>query len=104
MRRHAIVRSNQYVPLNWRVCVADIARQDFQVPGGLLGEGEEKAGGRVSWTERGDTAVRGLKEVASVAERLTECFVRLANVLQMSGQVVDEFERGEFALYLQHAA
>ena len=35
-----------------------------------------------------------------MAERL----VRLANIFQMSGQAVDEFERGEFPLDRQHAA
>ena len=56
------------------------------------------------WTERGDATVGGLKEVVRIAERMTECFVRLAGVFQVSGQVIDEFERGEFPLDLQHAA
>jgi uncharacterized linocin/CFP29 family protein len=56
------------------------------------------------WTERGNATVRGLKEVVRIAERMTECFVRLAGVFQVSGQAIDEFERGEFPLDLQHAA
>ena len=86
------------------MCVADVARQDVEIPVRLLRQREEKVGFLTPWTERGDAAVSGLKEVARVAERMTECLVRLADVLQMSGQVIDEFERGEFPLHRQHAA
>ena len=97
-------RSNQYVALNWRMGVADVACQHVEIPVAPLWQREEHVGHLMPWTERGNATVGGLKEVVRVAERMTECFVRLAGVFQVSGQVIDEFERGEFPLDLQHAA
>jgi hypothetical protein len=97
-------RSNQHVALNWRLCVADVACQNVEIPVAALWEREEQVGHRMSWAERGNATVGGLKEVVRLAERIADCFVRLARVFQVSGQVIDEFERGEFPLDLQHAA
>jgi hypothetical protein len=97
-------RSDQQVSLNRRICVADVASQDVEIPVRLLWQREEKVGFLTPWTERGHAAMSGLIEVARVAERMTERLVRLADVFQMSGQVIDEFERSEFPLHLQHAA
>ena len=97
-------RSNQHVALKWRMCVADVARQNVEIPVAALWQREEQVGHLMPWTERGNATVGGLKEVVRIAERMTECFVRLAGVFQVSGQVIDEFERGEFPLDLQHAA
>ena len=44
------------------------------------------------------------EELARVAERMPQRLVRLAHVFQMSGQAVDELERGEFPLDRQHGA
>ena len=97
-------RSNQHVALNWRMCVADVACQNVEIPVAPLWQREEQVGRLMPWTERRNATVGGLKEVVRIAERMTECFVRLAGVFQVSGQVIDEFERGEFPLDLQHAA
>jgi hypothetical protein len=97
-------RSNQHVALNWRLCVADVACQNVEIPVAALWEREEQVGHRMAWAERGNATVGGLKEVVRLAESIAECFVRLAGVFQVSGQVIDEFERGEFPLDLQHAA
>ena len=84
--------------------VSDVVRQDVEIPVGLLWQCEEKVSVLTPWTELGDAAVSRLKEVARVAKGMTQCLVRLADVPQMHGQVVDEFERGEFPLYRHHAA
>ena len=97
-------RSNQHVALNWRLCVADVACQNVEIPFAPFWQREEQVGRLIPWTERGNATVGGLKEVVRIAERMTERFVRLASVFQLSGQVVDEFERGEFPLDLQHPA
>ena len=44
------------------------------------------------------------KNSRRVTERMSQRLVRLPDVLQMSGQAVDEFERGEFPLHRQHGA
>jgi len=97
-------RSNQHVALSWRMRVADVACQNVEIPVAPLWQREEQVGHLMPWTERGNATVGGLKEVVRIAERMTECFVRLAAVFQVSGQFIDEFERGEFPLDLQHAA
>ena len=97
-------RSNQHVALSGRMCVADVACQNVEIPVAPLWQREEQVGQLMPWTERGHATVGGLKEVVRIAERMTERFVRLAGVFQVSGQVIDEFERGEFPLDLQHAA
>ena len=84
--------------------VSNEARQDVEIPVGLLWQCEEKVGCLTPWTELGDAAVIGLKEVAHIAKGMTQCLVRLAGILQVREQVIDEFERGEFPLDLQHAA
>lgn len=86
------------------MCVADVACQNVEIPVAPLWQREEQVGHLMSWAERGNATVGGLKKVVRVAERVTECFVRLAGVFQVTGQVIDEFERGEFPLDLQHAA
>jgi len=97
-------RSNQHVALDWRMGVADVACQHVEIPVAPLWQREEQIGHLLPGTERGNATIGGLKEVVRIAERMTECFVRLAGVFQLSGQVIDEFERGEFPLDLQHAA
>lgn len=97
-------RSNQHVALNRRIGVPDVASQNVEIPVLPFWQREQEVGCLMPWTERGDATDGGLKEVVRIAERLTEGFVRLAGVFQVSGQVVDEFERGEFPLDLQHAA
>lgn len=82
--------------------VTDVARQHAQVPVGLLWQREEEVGFRAAGAERCDAAVSGPEELARVAERVPERLVRLANIFQMSGQALYEFERGELALYRQH--
>jgi hypothetical protein len=78
-------RSKQHVSLNGKMCVADIARQDVEIPVGLLWQGEEKFGCLTPWTELGDAAVSGLKEVARVAKGVTQSLVRLTDISQMRG-------------------
>ena len=97
-------RSNQHVALNWRLRVADVRCQNVEIPVAALWQREEQVGHLVPGTERGHAAVGGLKEVVRLAERIAGCLVRLAGVFQVSGQVIDEFERGELPLDLQHAA
>jgi hypothetical protein len=84
--------------------VADVARQHAQVPIRLLWQGKQQVGLCAAGAERGDAAVRGLEELARVAQRMAERLVRLADVFQVRGQAVDEFERGELALNRQHGA
>ena len=93
-------RADQHVPLNRPICVADEAGQDIEIPAGLLWQREEKVGLLTPRVERGHTAMSGVKEVARVAEGMTDCLLRVANVSQVCGQVIDEFERGEFPLHL----
>jgi hypothetical protein len=97
-------RSNQHVALNRRMPVLDEASQDIEIPIPPLWKREQQVGCLMPWTQRSDAPVGGLKEVVRIAKRLTERFVRLAGVSQVSGQVVDEFERSEFPLDLEHAA
>ena len=97
-------RSNQHVPLTWPMCVADEAGQDVEIPARLLWQRKEKIGLLTPRMEHGHAAVSRLKKVARVAEGMTECLLRVADVFQMRGQVIDEFERGEFPLFPQHAA
>jgi hypothetical protein len=54
--------------------------------------------------KRGDAAVGRLKELAGVAQRVTQRLVRFADVSQVGGQAVDELEGGEFALDRMHGA
>jgi hypothetical protein len=84
--------------------VLDEASQDIEIPIPPLWKREQQVGCLMPWTQRSDAPVGGLKEVVRIAKRLTERFVRLAGVSQVSGQVVDEFERSEFPLDLEHAA
>ena len=44
------------------------------------------------------------EELARVAKRMPQRLVRLPDVFQMSGQAVDELQRGEFPLDRQHGA
>ena len=70
--------------------MTDVARQHAQVPVSLLWQREEQVGFRAAGAKRGDAAVRGLEELARVTERVPQRLVRLADILQMSGQAVDE--------------
>ena len=97
-------RSNHHVALNRRIGVPDVASQNVEIPVPPFWKREQQVGRLMPWTERGDTPVGGLKEGVRIAESLTKRFLRLAGVLQVSGQVVDEFERGEFPLDLEHDA
>ena len=54
-------------------------------------------------TERGNATVGGLKEVVRIAERMTECSVRLTGVFQVSGRSSINLTR-QIPLDLQHAA
>ena len=62
---------------------------------------EEKIGLLAPRMERGHAAMRGLKEIARVAQGVAEGLLRVADVFQMCGQIVDEFECGEFPLHRQ---
>ena len=95
-------RADQHVALNRRMCVTDEARQHAKVPAGQLRQRKEKVGFRAARPEGCDTAVAGAEKLARITEPVPERLVRLANVLQMSGQALNEFERGELALYRQH--
>jgi hypothetical protein len=97
-------RANQHVALQRRVGVPDVARQHVPVPVGVLGQREQQIGRRPAGPQRRDAAVRGLEEVARVAERVAQRLVRLAHVFQVRGQAVDELERGQLPLYGQHGA
>jgi hypothetical protein len=97
-------RPNQHVALKRRMCVPDVPCQHVEIPVPPLWQREEQVGRLMPWTERGNTTDGGLKEAVRIAKRMTKCFVRLAGIFQLSGQIVDEFERGEFPLDLQHAA
>ena len=97
-------RSNHHVALNRRIGVPDVASQNVEIPVPPFWQREQQIGRLMSWTERGVAPDGGVKEVVRIPQCLTECLVRLAGVFQVSGQVVDEFERGEFPLDLQHAA
>jgi hypothetical protein len=99
-----LYRSNQHVAPNWRTCVPDVLGQHVQIPVAPLWQHEEQVGFLTAWREGGHAAAGGLKEGVRIAERVTERLVRLPDVSQVSGQVVDELERGELPLDLQHAA
>ena len=86
------------------MCVADIARQHAQIPVHPSWQREEEVGFRVARPERGDAAVRRAEELPRVTERMPQRLVRFAGVFQMSGQAVDELQRGELPLYRQHGA
>jgi hypothetical protein len=47
---------------------------------------------------RRDAAVSRLKELESIAERMSKRLVRLPHVFQVSSQAVEELERDEFPL------
>jgi len=78
------------------MCVADVTRQHAEVPVGLFGQREEEIGLRATRPQRRDAAVGGFEELARVTERMPQRFVRLPDVFQVSGQAVDELQRGEF--------
>jgi hypothetical protein len=64
-------RTNQHVALNWRMCVADVACQNVEIPVAPLWQRE--VGHLMPRTERGNATVGGLKEVVRIAEHMTEC-------------------------------
>jgi hypothetical protein len=84
--------------------VPDVARQHPQVPRRVFGQREEQVGLRAAGTQRRDAAVGGLEELPRVAEGVPQRLVRLADILQVSGQAVDELERGELPLHGHHGA
>ena len=57
---------------------------------------------RPARTECGDAPVGGVEELAGITNGMPQRFVRLADVFQMSGQAVDEFEGGKFPLDGHH--
>ena len=51
--------------------------------------------------QRGDAAVRRPKELARIAQRVAQRLVRLAHILQVGSETVEELERGELAVHRQ---
>jgi hypothetical protein len=70
----------------------------------MLGQSEKEVGFRAAGAQRGDTSMGRAEELARITERMPQRLVRFADVLQVRGESVDEFERGQLALYGQHAA
>ena len=78
--------------------MADVARQHAEIPVGVFRQREEEVGLRAAGVKRGDAAVRGLEELAGIAERMSKRLVRLPHVFQVSTQAVEELERGELTI------
>jgi hypothetical protein len=97
-------RSNQHVPVDLRIRVKDIARHHAYVPVGLLWQLEEQIGFGTARAQCGHATVSRLKKLARIAEHLSQGLVRLADLIQMSGQAVDELECGELPLCRHHGA
>ena len=81
--------------------MADEAGQYVEIPARLLWQREEKVGLQAPRVQRGHAAMRSLKEIARVSKGVPEGLLRVADVFQLCGQIIDEFERGEFPLHLK---
>src|SRR4029079_4011952 len=84
--------------------VADIARQNAEIPVGVFRQREEQVSLRPAGMKRGNAAVSRVEELAGIAERMAKRLVRFPHVFQASGQAVEEFERREFPIHGQHGA
>src|SRR5262249_19747376 len=70
-------RGHQHLALDRRMFVPDVARQHAEVPRGAFREREEDLRLRAPRLEAGDASARRLKELARLAERVPQRFVRL---------------------------
>ena len=95
-------RADQHVALKGRLRVTDIARQDAPLPVGHFGQREEEVCLGVARAELGDTALPGLEELARITKRMSQRLVGLPDLFQVSGESVNELQRGEFPLDRQH--